>query len=161
MILRLIRRFLSTVWCLASLLLVVPGVIAEDVRQPDRSLEPRDIIEIQLRALQCNDTPTTDAGIAQTWAFSHPDNRQITGPLERFAAMLKGPNYRILLDHRSYQIERVVRTPTMAIFRVRLVAVDGTQVSLKWQVTKVERGVFAGAWMTIGVSPPLRSRDAI
>ena len=66
MILRLIRRFLSTVWCLASLLLVVPGVIAGDVRQPDRSLEPRDIIEIQLRALQSNDTPTTDAGIAQT-----------------------------------------------------------------------------------------------
>ena len=75
--------------------------------------------------------------------------------------MLKGPNYRMLLDHRSHQIERVVRTPVMAIFRVRLVAANGTQVSVKWQVTKVERGVFAGAWMTIGVTPPLRSRDAI
>ena len=66
----------------------------------------------------------------QTWAFFRPDNRQITGPLERFVAMLKGPNYRMLLDHRSHQIERVVRTPVMAIFRVRLVAADGTQVSL-------------------------------
>ena len=132
-----------------------------DSTSPARGLEPRDVIEIQLRALQRNDTPTTDAGIAQTWAFSHPDNRQITGPLERFAAMLKGPNYRMLLDHRSHQIERVVRTPVMAIFRVRLVAANRTQVSVKWQVTKVERGVFAGAWMIIGVSPPLRPRDVV
>lgn len=147
--------------CLISMLQGVPSVVATDLRLPDSSLEPHEVVEIQLRALQHNDTPTADAGIAQTWAFAHPDNRRITGPLKRFTAMLKGPNYGMLLDHRSHRIERIVRTPVMAMFRVRLVAEDGTDVALKWQLSKVQSGAFSGTWMTIGVSPPLRSRDAI
>jgi len=75
--------------------------------------------------------------------------------------MLKGPNYGMLLDHRSHRIERIVQTLEKALSRITLVAADGTDFSLKWQVAKVHSGEFAGAWMTIGVSMPIKARGAI
>ena len=83
---------------------------AADLREPDPALSPADVVAIQLNALQTNDTPETDAGIAQTWAFAHPDNKRVTGPLPRFAQMIKGPLYQILLGHRSHEIREVLAT---------------------------------------------------
>ena len=130
-------------------------------RQPDLTLKPREVVKIQLQGLQYNNNPTVDAGIAQTWAFAHPANRRVIGPYKRFAEMLKGPSYGMLLYHQSHWIERIVQTPKMALFRVLMVAADGTDASLKWQVAEVDSEEFTGAWMTIGVSMPTKARDAI
>ena len=51
---------------------------------PDPALAPEDVVAIQLAALQNNDNPTANAGIRQTFALAHPDNRRLTGPLARF-----------------------------------------------------------------------------
>ena len=58
---------------------------------PNPDITPAEVIAIQLHGLQYNDTPEIDAGIHQTWEFAHPRNRAMTGPLPRFATMLKGP----------------------------------------------------------------------
>lgn len=147
---------------IASLLLwVAATVAAAEPQAPHPGLAPQAVVEIQLRALQRNDDPVPDAGIARTWAFAHPDNKQMTGPLPRFTAMLKGPQYGMLLNHRAHRIEPVYRTAGLAVFRVRVVSADGTPVSLEWRVARVREGKHIGAWMTVGVSPPLRARDAI
>jgi hypothetical protein len=70
--------------------------------------------------LQANDAPVSDAAIAQTWAFAHPDNKRMTGPLPRFTQMIKGPQYRILLNHRSHEVKEVARTDLQAVFAVPL-----------------------------------------
>lgn len=142
------------------LLFLLSPAVAE-LLQPDPDLSPQHVVEIQLRSLQQNDSPTPDAGIQQTWAFAHPDNKRLTGPLERFAVMIKGPNYKLLLKLREYRIEKVVRTENRALFNVSIVTAAGQRAAFQWEVAKVEAGVHAGAWMTIGVSPPLRSGDAI
>lgn len=142
------------------LLLPVLATAAELLR-PDPALGPRQVIEIQLHALQQNDVPVPDTGIAQTWALAHPDNRELTGPLERFAIMLKGPNYRLLLGHQSAAIEEIVRADGIALFHVTLVAANGVTVRLQWRVAKVRSGRFQGAWMTVAVSPPLRAGKSI
>lgn len=144
---------------LVFLLLISPAVA--ELQQPSPDLSPQRVVEIQLQSLQRNDSPTPDAGIEQTWAFAHPDNKQLTGPLERFALMIKGPNYNLLLKLREYRIEKVVRTENRALFNVSIVTAAGQRASFQWEVAKVDAGIHAGAWMTIGVSPPLRSGDAI
>lgn len=144
---------------LALLLLLSPA--GADLMQPSPDLSPRRVVEIQLQSLQRNDSPAPDSGIEQTWAFAHPDNKQVTGPLERFAVMIKGPNYKLLLKLREYRIEKVVRTEKRALFNVSIVTAAGQRASFQWEVAKVDAGIHAGAWMTIGVSPPLRSGDAI
>ncbi len=143
------------------LLIVLMSPAVADLMQPSPDLSPQRVVEIQLRSLQQNDSPTPDAGIEQTWAFAHPDNKRMTGPLERFALMIKGPHYKMLLKLREYRIERVVRTKGRALFNVSIVTAMGERASFQWEVAKVDAGVHAGAWMTIGVSPPLRSGDAI
>jgi hypothetical protein len=75
----------------AALLVLTASSWAEDIRTPDPALSPAEVVEIQLTALQANDAPQTDAGIAQIWVFAHPDNKRMTGPLPRFAQMIKGP----------------------------------------------------------------------
>ncbi|MEC7485917.1 MAG: hypothetical protein VX570_04550, partial [Pseudomonadota bacterium] len=66
---------------------------AADLVVPDPSIAPEEVVAIQMKALQFNDNPSPDFGIAQTWNFAHPRNRAMTGPLPRFANMLKGPAY--------------------------------------------------------------------
>jgi Domain of unknown function (DUF4864) len=134
---------------------------AADPLMPDPALSPEEVVSIQLNALQANDTPETDAGIAQTWAFAHPDNKRVTGPLPRFAQMIKGPLYQILLDHRSHEIKEVSRTDDQADFAVTVTSQTGEVFGYRWSVAKVADGENAGAWMTIGVSPPAPVGEAI
>lgn len=124
---------------------------------PDPALPPERVVEIQLDALQHNDEPHEDAGIERTWAFAHPANKRMTGPLDRFAAMIKSPAYRMLVDHREHTIKRVAVTEQSALFAVMVVSASGEAVFYQWQLQKAR----SGAWMTVAVSPPVRREDAI
>jgi hypothetical protein len=150
----------SSLVAVALLVMAAPSW-AEDLRRPTPALSPEDVVEIQLNALQTNDTPQTDAGIAQTWAFAHPDNKRVTGPLPRFAQMIKGPLYRILLGHRSHEIREVLATADQVDFAVTVTSRTGEVVGYRWTVAKVAAGENVGAWMTTSVSPPLPIGEAI
>lgn len=145
---------------LLPLLLALPAAAGE-LLQPDPALSPRRVVEIQLDALQHNDEPRRGFGIAQTWAFAHPDNRNQTGPLERFARMLESPPYRLLLGHRSHAIEPTALGDRRAVFTVTVVAAAGPVVAYRWILEKVRSGAHAGAWMTIAVTPPVERGLAI
>jgi hypothetical protein len=144
---------------LAFLILSAPAWAA-DLLAPHPGLSPAEVVATQLEALQANEAET-DAGIAQTWAFAHPDNKRMTGPLPRFAQMLKGPQYRMLLNHRSHEVIEVARTDEEAVFAVTITTPTGDVVDYRWTVAKVRDGEHAGAWMTIAVSPPVPAGQAI
>ena len=139
----------------AALLVMTTLSWAQDVRTPNPALSPVEVVEIQLIALQANDTPEADAGITRTWAFAHPDNKRMTGPLPRFAL------YRILLNHRSHEVEEVSRTDDEAVFAVTITSQTSEVVVYRWSVAKVADGEDAGAWMTTAVSPPIPVGEAI
>ena len=63
--------------------LISLNVNAEMIK-PNPSISAKDVILIQLKALQTNNLPFEDAGIEQTWEFAHPNNRKFTGPLNNF-----------------------------------------------------------------------------
>ncbi len=136
-------------------LLIGLPVWARDAPTPDSRLGPEEVVAIQLMALQANDSPSTDAGIEQTWAFAHPNNRRVTGPLSRFARMIKGPSYRMLLNHQSHEVTERSRTEDLAVFEVIVTTPSNETFGFRWAVRKVVEGEHAGAWMTVSVSPPL------
>ena len=144
---------------LAFLILSAPAWAA-DLLAPHPGLSPAEVVATQLEALQANEAET-DAGIAQTWAFAHPDNKRMTGPLPRFAQMLKGPQYRMLLNHRSHEVIEVARTDEEAVCVVTITTPTGDVIGYRWTVAKVRDGEHAGAWMTIAVSPPVPAGQAI
>ena len=146
---------------LLAFLSICSPVLANEIILPNRDLSPREVIEIQLTALQTNNAEKPNAGIQQTWAFAHPNNRAVTGPIERFAKMLKNKNYRYLLGHKEYKIREVVVAPKIANFYIVIVSSDNIMLSFNWRLQKVEAGDLTGCWMTTSVSTPKRAADAI
>jgi hypothetical protein len=153
-------RLLGWILALMGWSMTAPSYAA-DVLQPDPNRSPAEVVAIQLNALQANDTPEPDAGIAQSFAFAHPDNRRVTGPLPRFAQMIKGPRYEILLNHRAHEVREVARTDDEAAYAVIVTSRSGDVVGFRWAVARVADGEHAGAWMTIAVSPPVPVGNAI
>ena len=143
-----------------GLLFALPAHAA-DVLQPDPARAPEDVVRIQLEALQRNDVPTADAGIKQTWALAHPNNKRATGPLPRFALMIKGAAYRPLIGHASHEIEELGVAESEVAFKVTIETPDGDVLEYLWAVGRVAEGPNQGAWMTTSVAPPRQGGRAI
>ena len=147
------------VLCLS--LLFAAGVAAEaELLQPNPERTAREVIVIQLEALQTNDTPSINSGIRQVWAFAHPRNRAITGPLARFTRMIRGPGYNVLIKHRRHQIQRLSIGDAAAVFAVQVVSQDGGFYRFRWQLRRVSTDAGA-VWMTTQVSPAQRTGEQL
>ena len=124
--------------------------------KPDPTISAKDVISIQLKALQINNSPFEDAGIEQTWEFAHPNNRKYTGPLNNFIRMLKNPSYSMMLGHLEHNIIPVEEDETVSYYFVELTDINGKKYGFEWTVQKViENGKYKDCWMTIGVSTPM------
>ena len=146
--------------CLSSV-----ASLADNLVRPDPSIAPAEVVAIQLMSLKNNDLVETDFGIRQTWNFAHPQNRKVTGPYPRFAMMLKGPGFDVLLNHKSHSIKTGSNTASGQTsdgamwqqFDVLMETRRGEILYFSWVVQKVNSGQFKGCWMTVAVSPPQRS----
>ena len=128
---------------------------------PDPALTLEEVVEIQLGALQNNDDPTPDAGIAQTFALAHPSNRAVTGPLERFGRMIRMPAYAPLIGHAAHSIEQLAQAESRARLRVVIELQNGDTLQYLWEVRRVADGPDQGAWLTTFVSSPVPGGKAI
>ena len=138
------------------LFLLISLNLNADMIKPDPSISAKDVISIQLKALQINNSPFEDAGIEQTWEFAHPNNRKYTGPLNNFIRMLKNPSYSMMLDHLEHNIIPVEEEETVSYYFVELTDINGKKYGFEWTVQKViENGKYKDCWMTIGVSTPM------
>ncbi len=130
--------------------------INAEMIKPDPTISSKDVISIQLKALQINNSPFEDAGIEQTWEFAHPNNRKFTGPLNNFIRMIKNPSYSMMIDHIDHKIISVEEKETTSYYFVELTDVNGKKYGFEWTVEKVsEEGEFKDCWMTVGVSRPM------
>ena len=127
---------------------------SDDLVYPNPDMAPAEVIGIQLKGLQYNDMPEADAGIRQTWAFAHPRNRAMTGPLPRFSNMLKGPGYGMMLNHASHRIVPANTGDGWRQYDVFMEAGNGKVLKLTWIVEKVTEGQYKDCWMTVAVSAP-------
>lgn len=149
-------RLIALVWlCFAGLpMAAFQAAKAEDLITADPAITPLEVVSIQLSALQANDDPSVDHGIRQTWAFAHPDNRRVTGPLARFASMMRSPAYEMLINHRQHTITPWNEARDWVEFKVLIEDSRGRALSFYWVVKKVDEGEFTGSWMTSAVSAP-------
>ena len=130
--------------------------INAEMIKPDPTISAKEVISIQLKALQINNSPFEDAGIEQTWEFAHPNNRKFTGPLNNFIRMIKNPSYSMMIDHMDHKIIPVEEKETTSYYFVELTDVNGKKYGFEWTVEKViENGKYKDCWMTIGVSTPM------
>ena len=137
-----------------SILLFLSKIsFADNLVKPSPDINPIDVVEVQLFALQSNDE--TDFGIRQTWEFAHPRNKMATGPLPRFTNMIKTPAYSILLNNLKFETKEIFNDGKTAGIAVRIEAKDNKAYTYMWTLEKIiEEGPLNGNWMTSGVSSP-------
>ena len=137
----------------AILLLLSKIAFADNLVKPSPDINPIDVVEVQLFALQSNDE--SDFGIRQTWEFAHPRNKMATGPLPRFTSMIKTPAYSILLNNLKFETREIFNDGKTAGIAVRIEAKDNKAYTYMWTLEKItEEGPLKDIWMTSGVSSP-------
>ncbi len=127
-----------------------------DLLIPNDSIQPAEVIKIQLVALMNNDSEFKDSGIEQTWNFAHPNNKKNTGPLPNFKMMIKGNSYQMLLNHLSHSITELGSGDEWAQFEVVILDKEKIYHKFNWQVEKFTmEGPLQGCWLTTVVSSPI------
>ena len=125
-------------------------VTAKDLVQPRADLPPEKVVALQLEGLADN---ANSAGIQQCFAFASPSNKQMTGPLTRFAAMLRQPPYNALLDHEVLLIGKpVVEDESATVVVTVLDSHDEIQV-FQFLLSKQHGKDVEDCWMTDAVFP--------
>ncbi len=143
-----------------TLILILPFFIFTSLRaeliKPNSNIEPYKVVKIQLTSLMKNNYPNKDAGIKQTWEFAHPNNRRVTGPLERFKIMLKGDSYKMLLNHLDHKIVAVKIINGVADYEVTVLDIEKKYYKFNWRVEKyILDGELKDSWLTTMISQPI------
>jgi hypothetical protein len=126
-----------------------------EITKPNVYLKPFEVISIQLNSLQRNNIPFQDAGIEQVWEFAHPNNKSITGPLEKFKKMIYSESYKMLIEHETSEITILSEDINRSVFKVYILSRDKKKYSYIWQIEKVQtEGDLKNCWMTTSVSGP-------
>ena len=133
-----------------------------DLIKPNPNIEPYQVVKIQLNGLMKNNQPSTNYGIKQVWEFAHPNNQKNTGPLNRFISMIKGDNYKILLNHKDHEIKELKITDYAVFYEVIVLDQNKIYYKFNWQVEKHKNdGPLKNCWLTTMVSAPIPLSSSI
>ncbi len=125
------------------------AVIQKEDRKPSARYSVKQVVKIQLHALQTN--TASDEGIATVFNFSSPTNREQTGPLTRFKLLVKTEAYRDLLNFKSCKFSKVIIDENQAQQVVELITSNNKKVYYLFQLSKQTEQPYKGCWMTDGV----------
>jgi len=141
---------------------IISNVSKADLIRPEPTLKPFDVLLIQLNSLKNNDSPYSDAGIEQVWEFAHPNNKRMTGPLNKFKQMIYSENYEILINHENSEIKLLKETDGISVYKVYILSKYKKKYYYIWQIEKVVFDVdLKNCWMTTSVSSPVYIGEVI
>jgi len=120
---------------------------------PSPALSPSAVVLAQLEGLRVEprDGDGAGPGMLCAWAFASPGNREATGPVDRFAGMLRSSLYRGLLEHRAAQLGPPRMTGEQAQQEVLVLTADDRTMGFTWVLGRQSDPPYAGCWMTDGV----------
>ncbi len=118
---------------------------------PTPGLSPSDVVRYQLEALQHNDDPAPDTGIAKVFRFASPANKEVTGPFGHFAQIVRSPAYAVLLNARSTAIASAKIEANRAEVTAKVVSRSGLESSFVFILSKQTEGELRDCWMTDSV----------
>lgn len=128
------------------------GAQASAALQPHPSLSPREVVQLQLDALREVDRPTKDAGFETVFRFTSPENREQTGPLPRFSAMIRN-GFGELINFKSARLLSPVQQGERLLVPVEITSLAGRTVRYIFVLRRQLQSPYQGCWMTDGVIP--------
>ena len=87
------------------------------------------------------------------WDYAHEDNKEITGPKERFAMMLASEPYDSIIDLKDYSYETIFESEENIHYEIKVLAQNNNYFVITWVFQKTLCDEKP-CWKTIGVSQP-------
>ena len=87
------------------------------------------------------------------WDYAHEDNKEITGPKERFAMMLASEPYDSIIDLKDYSYETIFESEENIHYEIKVLAQNNNYFVITWVFEKTLCNEKP-CWRTIGVSQP-------
>ena len=87
------------------------------------------------------------------WDYAHEDNKEITGPKERFAMMLASEPYDSIIDLKDYSYETNFESEENVHYEIKVLAQNNSYFVITWVFQKTLCDEKP-CWRTIGVSQP-------
>jgi len=120
---------------------------------PVPGLSPEQVVQYQVSALQHNDDFRADAGIERTFRFASPSNKNVTGPLEHFVSILKGPAYLPMINNLGSSVTGSRIEGDHAKVAIKITPAKGPAITYLFVLTRQHVGDFENCWMTDSVVP--------
>ena len=87
------------------------------------------------------------------WDYAHENNKEMTGPKERFAMMLASEPYDSIIDLKDYSYETIFETEENIHYEIKVLAQNNNYFVITWVFQKTLCDEKP-CWRTIGVSQP-------
>lgn len=143
-------RRLFWIWAVFATLTVALPLRAEEV-MPSPALSPQQVVKFQLDSLRQNDEPAPNTGIERSFRFASPSNKEVTGPLEHFAELVRSPAYAPLLYSLGADLTQAEVSDDQARIFVRVTSASGSVLSYVFLLSRQKEGEYRDCWMTDGV----------
>ena len=136
----------------ALLLSCTSAAIPSDLRRamPDPALTPQQVVRLQLDAFALNDEE--DRGIEIAFRFASPENQAATGPLPRFAEMMRSEAYLPMLQPTSTDVLETQLRSGAARVPVVITDASGLRVAYLFVLTRSRTENCDGCWLTAAVT---------
>jgi len=102
-----------------------------------------------------NFTNNPEKAVDTIWGFAHENNKEITGPKERFSQMLVSEPYDSIIDLREYSYEVTYEDETNVHYEVKVLAKNNNYFIITWVFEKTDcPELKKQCWLTIAVTAP-------
>ena len=124
------------------------------VDEPPKSLNSEDVLNLIFDSYK-NFSSNPEKAVDVIWGFAHEDNKEITGPKERFSQMLVSEPYNSIIDLKEYSYEVTYENETNIHYEVKVLAKTNNYFVITWVFEKTEcSDSEEECWLTIAVTAP-------
>ncbi len=139
---------------LILLILLTSCTGSEAVIEESKSLNSEDVLNVIFESYK-NFSNNPEKAIDVIWSFAHEDNKEITGPKERFAQMLVSEPYNSIIDLKEYSYEITYENETNVHYEVKVLAKTNNYFLITWVFEKTNcPALDEQCWLTIAVTAP-------
>ena len=124
------------------------------VDEPTKSLNSEEVLNLIFDSYK-NFTNNPEKAVDTIWGFAHENNKEITGPKERFSQMLVSEPYDSIIDLREYSYEVTYEDETNVHYEVKVLAKNNNYFIITWVFEKTDcPELKKQCWLTIAVTAP-------
>ena len=131
---------------------------------PDFIIEQKDSEDVLIELMESyrNFSSEPDKAVEIIWNNAHKDNKEVTGPIDRFKLMLTSEPYNSIIDLTDYSYEIIQEDGETIHYEIKILNNKNEYFIVTWVFVLDECEFSSGmCWQTIGVSPPMYFESGI